>query len=118
MKNEILQAFSEITLRNRGYTTAADGSRFDERGNDARRKNDKYVRDDAGAKVKERNANEKRERSVIKRCFNCGIKDYVSQICPIKAQDQKCFECNRHGHIARNCPTKTDATITNSCPID
>lgn len=111
-KDEILQAFSEISLRDRSCTAATTSSRFDEKRGGARRKNDGCIKDDT-------NASEKRDRgTIIKRCFNCGRKDHVSQNCPTKDQGHKCFECNKYGHIGRNCPTKTNATATNSCAID
>lgn len=116
-KDEMLRAFSEITLRNRNHTTATDSSRLEEKKSGVRLKNGKYAQDNASAKAEERNASGKGERNIVKRCFNCGMKDHVSQVCPTKAQGQKCFECNKHGHIARNCPTKTNATMVNSCAI-
>jgi hypothetical protein len=116
-KDDILQAFSEISLRDRSCTAATTNSKSDDGGNGARRRKDRHFRD-TSMRNEDKKASEKKERSAARHCFNCGAKDHVSQTCPTKSQGQKCFECNKYGHIARYCPTKTEAATINRCAGD
>ncbi|KMQ91095.1 blastopia polyprotein [Lasius niger] len=116
--DEMLQAFDGITLRTGGCAATTASSRFDERSDDAKRRNNKHIKGDTSVKGERRNSYDKTERNAVKRCYNCGLKDHVSSLCPTKDKGQKCFKCNEHGHIARNCSTKTDSTTANSCAVD
>ena len=50
-----------------------------------------------------------RHEKTLKRCYNCGDGDHVSEDCPQKAQGPKCFNCNEYGHISPKCPHKNMA---------
>lgn len=80
MKDEILQTFGKITLRDRNHAVTAN-SRSDGKSSDVKRSNDKYVKDNASAKEERKNANGERECNVTKR-YKCGLKDPVSLIRP------------------------------------
>lgn len=47
-----------------------------------------------------------------KRCYNCGNKNHLSAVCPVKEKGVKYFRCGEHGHIAAKCPT-ADSKHTN-----
>ena len=40
----------------------------------------------------------------IKRCFQCGTTDHVTDDCPEK--ENVCFVCNNLGHLSANCPNR------------
>ncbi|CAL1677450.1 unnamed protein product [Lasius platythorax] len=85
----MLQAFDEIMLRTGSCATATASLRFDERSYVAKRRNNEYIKGDASVKGEKKNSYDKKERKVTKRCYNCGLKDHVSSVCPIKDKDKK-----------------------------
>lgn len=111
-REEILKAFDEIALRDRSSPVAATNSRQGERNGDAKRKGKKNVKDDVSVKGERKNVSERKECDSVKRCFNCGLKDHISSVCPTKAQ--KCFKCNEYGHIAHDCSLKSGSSKMNS----
>lgn len=108
----LLEAFEEITVRDR-YTTNA--GRPDRRtgGVTAAGRGEKTSgngKDDKGDKGSAGNAEAKKTTSV-KRCYNCGARNHVSAACPTKELGVKCFECGEHGHIASKCAKKSETSV-------
>nr|XP_012145355.1 PREDICTED: uncharacterized protein LOC105663060 [Megachile rotundata] len=114
-KEQILQAFEEISLQDKGFAGTSTGSKNGDR-SVARRKIDKNSKDDTGERSEKKDSYIKRDPGMSKRCFNCGMKDHVSADCPTKGKSLKCFKCNEYGHIARNCIKKNDVS-KNSCAV-
>ncbi|XP_011858346.1 PREDICTED: uncharacterized protein LOC105555908, partial [Vollenhovia emeryi] len=118
-RDEILTRFSQISLRDKGYTAATTASsKGDDRSGGAKRKADKSGKSNANEKPvadDEKNPSEKKGRGTTKRCYSCGLKDHVSANCPTKEKGNKCFECREYGHIASKCPNKGAAK--DSCAI-
>ncbi|XP_015514359.2 uncharacterized protein LOC107220321 [Neodiprion lecontei] len=101
-KAGLLQAFEEITLRDRSDTTRSTA-----------KSENKQSATKTPAKSESNRSSERREtvpsvnkkdRAVAQRCFNCGERDHVSPKCPSKELGRKCFKCEKFGHIAAACP--------------
>lgn len=73
----------------------------------------KTTREDAGAGT---------SSTETRRCFNCGSRDHLGKMCPMKDKGAKCFKCNQYGHIAKLCrestvtPRETACIITKNLP--
>ncbi|XP_067216755.1 uncharacterized protein [Linepithema humile] len=113
-REEMLQAFDEILLEDRRYTTSSTTSKANDDG--AKRKNNKSFKDNKDNKSEKKTASDKKENVSAKRCYNYGEKDHVSANCPSKENGIKCFECNERGHVVSDCPSKKKVT-TNNCAL-
>nr|XP_012150982.1 PREDICTED: uncharacterized protein LOC105663851 [Megachile rotundata] len=74
-KEQILQAFEEISLQDKGFAGTSTGSKNGDR-SVARRKIDKNSKDDTGERSEKKDSYVKRDQGMSKRCFNCGMKDH------------------------------------------
>lgn len=116
-RDEILQAFDEISLRNGTYPIATVNSKNNDKNSSTKHKGDKGNKGIVGEKSASshgKDLSEKKDRSATRRCYSYGLKDHVSSDCPTKEKSIKCFGCNEHGHIASDCPSKD---TTKSCAI-
>lgn len=105
----ILQAFEEISLKDRVYPASAASTKD---GDSGKRKNDKGSK---SAVCEKGMSSDGRDRGITRRCFSCGSKDHVSSNCPTREKGVKCFGCNGYGHIASRCPNRNETK--NSCAI-
>ncbi|XP_015602065.1 uncharacterized protein LOC107271021 [Cephus cinctus] len=117
-RDQILQAFDEISLQGRVYPTTTTSSKSEDKGGGVKSNPGKGSKDVLGNKCApgdDKDVREKKDRVTLKRCFNCGLRDHVSLNCPLKEKGVKCFGCNEYGHIAAKCPKKE--TTKSSCAI-
>lgn len=112
----LLQAFKEISLRDRNYSTNFNAKSGD-RGGVSKRRGDKNASVCVKSELGEKSASDEKNTSgekggnvASKRCFNCGYRDHISANCPTKDKGTRCFVCGEHGHVASKCLNKTDAT--------
>lgn len=52
-----------------------------------------------------------------RRCFNCGSRDHLGKVCPMKDKGAKCFKCNQYGHIAKFCKESAAIPKETACII-
>lgn len=55
--------------------------------------------------------------TTTRRCFNCGSRDHLGKVCPMKDQGAKCFKCNQYGHIAKLCKGTVSVQKEAACVI-
>lgn len=99
-KASLLQAFEKVTLRDRVFVGDVKKQK---QGDGAQRQRGEKAEKNTSKSEIEKNVSKSENE---KRCFNCGLRNYVSVDCPTKTEQPKCFQSGERGHIASKCEKK------------
>ncbi|XP_076638825.1 uncharacterized protein LOC143350687 [Colletes latitarsis] len=104
-KTDLLEAFEQISLRDRSQSNTVQKARFGSSG---------YKRPSTTRnEMTERTERRQDFRGTRRFCYNCGSPEHMSDKCPTKNEGAKCFRCQERGHIAVQCPKARDTAAVN-----